>query len=50
MFTAFPIIAQALLNHPDYTAESLASVRLTFNVAPPDALVQMQRACQGPSR
>lgn len=42
MFTAFPIIAQALLNHPDYTDESLAEVRATFNVAPPDALKEMQ--------
>ncbi len=42
MFTAFPIIAQALLNHPDYTDDTLADVRVTFNVAPPDALKQMQ--------
>jgi fatty-acyl-CoA synthase len=42
MFTAFPIIAQALLNHPDYTDDTLADVRVTFNVAPPDALKAMQ--------
>jgi fatty-acyl-CoA synthase len=42
MFTAFPIIAQALLNHPDYTDAALADVRVTFNVAPPDALKAMQ--------
>lgn len=43
MFTAFPIIAQALLHHPDYTDDVLAEVGLTFNVAPPDALREMQR-------
>jgi fatty-acyl-CoA synthase len=42
MFTAFPIIAQALLNHPGYNDETLANVRVTFNVAPPDALKEMQ--------
>ena len=42
MFTAFPIIAQALLNHPDYDEETLRNVTATFNVAPPDALKAMQ--------
>lgn len=42
MFTAFPIIAQALLHHPDYTDDTLKDVRVTFNVAPPDALKAMQ--------
>jgi len=42
MFTAFPIIAQAILNHPDYDEETLRDVRVTFNVAPPDALRAMQ--------
>jgi fatty-acyl-CoA synthase len=41
MFTAFPIIAQALLNHEGGPA-ALAEVRMTFNVAPPDALKAMQ--------
>jgi len=41
-FTAFPIIAQALLNHPDYTEDTLRDVAVTFNVAPPDALKAMQ--------
>lgn len=41
-FTAFPIIAQALLNHPTYTDETLENVVVTFNVAPPDALKEMQ--------
>lgn len=43
MFTAFPIVAQALLNHPDYDDDTLARVALTFNVAPPNALRQMQQ-------
>lgn len=42
MFTAFPIVAQALLNHPDYTGDTLRDVAVTFNVAPPDALKAMQ--------
>lgn len=42
MFTAFPIIAQAILNHPDCDDETLRDVRVTFNVAPPDALREMQ--------
>lgn len=42
MFTAFPIIAQALMNHETYTPELFSSVRVTFNVAPTDALKQMQ--------
>jgi acyl-CoA synthetase (AMP-forming)/AMP-acid ligase II len=41
-FTAFPIITQALLNHPDYTDDDLRSVRTTFNVAPTEALKEMQ--------
>lgn len=41
-FTAFPIITQALLNHADYTEDTLANVRVTFNVAPTDALKEMQ--------
>ena len=41
MFTAFPIIAQALLDHEGGPA-ALPSVLTTFNVAPPDALKAMQ--------
>lgn len=42
MFTAFPIIAQALLNHESSSPSDLGDVAVTFNVAPPDALIAMQ--------
>ena len=41
MFTAFPIIAQALLDHEGGPA-ALDGVLTTFNVAPPEALKAMQ--------
>ncbi len=42
MFAAFPTIAMALLNHPNYDPDRLRSVRTVFNVAPPDVLRIMQ--------
>ncbi|MGI9594980.1 MAG: class I adenylate-forming enzyme family protein [Acidimicrobiales bacterium] len=42
MFPAFPTITKALLNHPDYRPETLASVRTVLNVGPPDVLRSMQ--------
>lgn len=44
MFPTFPAVTQALLNHPDYKAETLGRVRITNNVAPPDTLRAMQAA------
>ena len=44
MFPTFPAVTQALLNHPDYRPETLAAVRITNNVAPPDTLRAMQAA------
>lgn len=44
MFPTFPAVTQALLNHPDYRPETLSKVRITNNVAPPDALRAMQAA------
>jgi fatty-acyl-CoA synthase len=44
MFPTFPAVTQALLNHPEYRAETLAAVRITNNVAPPDTLRAMQAA------
>jgi fatty-acyl-CoA synthase len=44
MFPTFPAVTQALLNHPDYRPETLAKVRITNNVAPPDTLRAMQAA------
>jgi fatty-acyl-CoA synthase len=44
MFPTFPAVTQALLNHPNYKAETLADVRITNNVAPPDTLRAMQAA------
>lgn len=41
-YSTFPAIAQALLEHPDYTPGRLARIRLTNNVAPPDTLRAMQ--------
>ncbi len=42
-FATFPAITQALLNHPEYTPDSWKGIRLVNNVAPPDALRDMQR-------
>ncbi len=42
MFPAFPTITMQLLNHPDYAADSFASVRTIVNVGPPDVLRSMQ--------
>ena len=42
MFPTFPAVTQALLNHPDFRAETLSAVRITNNVAPPDTLRAMQ--------
>jgi fatty-acyl-CoA synthase len=44
MFPTFPAVTQALLNHPEYRAETLDRVRITNNVAPPDTLRAMQAA------
>jgi fatty-acyl-CoA synthase len=44
MFPTFPAVTQALLQHPDYRPETLAHVRITNNVAPPDTLRAMQAA------
>jgi fatty-acyl-CoA synthase len=44
IFPTFPAVTQALLNHPGYRAESLSKVRITTNVAPPNALRAMQDA------
>lgn len=44
MFPTFPAVTQALLNHPNYRAETLSAVRITNNVAPPDTLRAMQAA------
>jgi fatty-acyl-CoA synthase len=42
MFPAFPTITMQLLNHPDYTPDSFASVRVAINVGPPEELRAMQ--------
>ena len=43
MFTAFPTITEALLNHPDYDPErTFVRVRSVFNVSAPDHLRSMQ--------
>lgn len=42
MFPAFPTITMALLDHPDYTDDTFASVRTAINVGPPDLLWAMQ--------
>ncbi|MDH3644017.1 MAG: AMP-binding protein, partial [Gammaproteobacteria bacterium] len=34
MFPAFPTITMQLLNHPSYTADSFASIRIAINVGP----------------
>ncbi|OZC79058.1 hypothetical protein CH274_16600 [Rhodococcus sp. 06-418-5] len=39
---AFPAVTEALLDHSDYTEESLKNVRVMLNVAPPDALRKLQ--------
>lgn len=38
LFTAFPTIMSALVNHPDFDASKMGQVRLVNNVAPPDQL------------
>ena len=43
-FASFPTITQALLNHPDWKAEEMASIRLMNNVAPPDLLRSIHAA------
>ena len=47
MFAAFATITTALLNHEDFTEDTLSSVRLTFNVGPPDVLRTMQERMPG---
>jgi fatty-acyl-CoA synthase len=41
-WSSFPAVAQALLNHPDYHADTWANLRFINNVAPPDTLREMQ--------
>ncbi len=43
MFPAFPTITKQLLNHPRYTDDTFASVRVAINVGPPEELQAMQR-------
>jgi fatty-acyl-CoA synthase len=43
MFPAFPPLTLGMLNCPGYSADSFASVRTVFTVAPPEALRAMQR-------
>lgn len=38
LFTAFPTIMSALVNHPDFDPHKMRQVRLVNNVAPPDQL------------
>jgi len=42
MFPAFPTITMQLLNHPRYTPESFAAIRVAINVGPPEELRAMQ--------
>lgn len=42
MFPAFPTITMQLLNHPEYTDDTFASVRTVINVGPPEELRAMQ--------
>lgn len=42
MFPAFPTITMQLLNHPNYTANSFANIRVVLNVGPPEELRVMQ--------
>lgn len=42
MFPAFPTITMQLLDHPSYTAQSFACVRVAINVGPPEELCAMQ--------
>ena len=41
-FPAFPTITLQLLDHPDYTPDSFANVRVMLNVGPPEELAAMQ--------
>lgn len=43
MFPAFPPFTEGMLNCPDYSPDSFASVRTVFTVAPTEALRSMQR-------
>ena len=38
LFTAFPAVMSAILDHPDFKAEKMSQVRLVNNVAPPNQL------------
>ena len=38
LFTAFPIIMAALVNHPDFDVRNMPQLRLVNNVAPPNQL------------
>ncbi len=42
MFPAFPTITMQLLNHPTYTQDTFASIRIAINVGPPEELRAMQ--------
>lgn len=43
LFTAFPTIMGALMNHPEFCADSMPQVRLVNNVAPPGQLRENMR-------
>ena len=38
LFTAFPLIMAALVNHPEFDVSNMPQLRLVNNVAPPDQL------------
>ncbi|MEN3976529.1 AMP-binding protein [Emcibacter sp. SYSU 3D8] len=44
LFAAFPTITAALVNHPDFKARNLGSVKRINNVAPPDLMRQFAAA------
>jgi acyl-CoA synthetase (AMP-forming)/AMP-acid ligase II len=44
MFTAFPTIMAALLDHPDFDAKKVPQLRLINNVAPPSQLKKNMKA------
>jgi fatty-acyl-CoA synthase len=41
-FPTFPLITQALVNHPDYPKTDLSRIRAVCNIAPPDNLRKLQ--------
>lgn len=44
LYSFFPTIAAALINHADFADFDVERIRLTLNVAPPDVLRQFQEA------